>query len=794
MGNVFRVLKRDILRLLKVPPAMVVIIALLVLPSLYTWYNVRGFWDPYENTGDLRVCVVNEDAGADSELTGYVDVGQMIVDELHNNRQLDWQFPSYDNAMDQLYSGECYAVFVIPEEFSADLLTLTTGDFKQPNIKYYVNEKIGPVSPKITDTGANTLDNTVNSAFVETVSKKAADAIDAAIDDSRDKVDAARLTASARISEAEAHIQDAISAVSELSSGAQQAKTNVDKAKAPLDTARNEINHASDALQAISDLATTLQGDYLKFSASSVPAISSAMQSAADAYAEAVIALEEIPVQSPEIQDIIRRLRASADKVQSDAAKYSDVLANEIAPAFGAGLGEIAGASGQASGSVAAQKVLIAQADNILANMDSTLESVVDALAQTQTLLSDLASNLDRVQTDVLALTSADAITSILGEQTLDAQKVAEFIGAPTQLTTEKLYPVNAYGTAMAPLFMNLTFWIGAFMLMVVLRQEVDDKGIKNLTLTQRYLGRYLLFAIMVILQAVICCAGLPHLGVEIANLPALFFAAAVASLAYLSIIYSLSVTLQHIGKGICIILVFAQIPGATGLYPIEMTSPFFQAIYPLLPFTYGISAMRESICGFYGSQYAVDIGILMLYLAVFMTIGILVRPLMSNVNRMVARQIKESGIFNGEDVEVPVRRYRVSQVIRILSDRKEFREDINRRYARFKKAYPWLIRGAIIAGVAIPVVLTVIFSFGTTGKVMLLTLWLVCLIAVFIFLVVVESLKSSFERQVRIDNMSDEEVRNLYLARNATEYAGVVHGQKRSKRDAVVSGGDGDE
>lgn len=105
MKNVFRVLKRDILRLLKVPPAMVVIIALLVLPSLYTWYNVLGFWDPYESTGHLHVCVVNEDEGADSELTGHIDVGQMIVDELHGNDQLDWQFVSYDEAMSQVKSG-----------------------------------------------------------------------------------------------------------------------------------------------------------------------------------------------------------------------------------------------------------------------------------------------------------------------------------------------------------------------------------------------------------------------------------------------------------------------------------------------------------------------------------------------------------------------------------------------------------------------------------------------------------------------------------------------------------------
>ena len=142
-------------------------------------------------------------------------------------------------------------------------------------------------------------------------------------------------------------------------------------------------------------------------------------------------------------------------------------------------------------------------------------------------------------------------------------------MGSPTKLRTEQLYPLNAYGSAMAPLFMNLTFWIGAFMLVVVMRQEVDSEGIRNLKLYQRYLGRFALMGCMVVLQAVICCAGLLLIGVA-ARLRrrALFLAAVVAALAYLSIIYALSVTLQHIGKGICILLVFAQIPGATGLYP----------------------------------------------------------------------------------------------------------------------------------------------------------------------------------------------------------------------------------
>ena len=343
-------------------------------------------------------------------------------------------------------------------------------------------------------------------------------------------------------------------------------------------------------------------------------------------------------------------------------------------------------------------------------------------------------------------------------------------MGSPTELKTEELYPLNAYGSAMAPLFMNLTFWIGAFMLLVIMKQEVDGEGIRNLTVTQRYLGRFALLAVMAVLQAVICCAGVLVIGVQAVSAPALFFAAAVASLSYLSIIYALSVTLQHIGKGICIVLVFAQIPGATGLYPIEMTSGFFQAVYPFFPFTYGISAMREAICGFYGSHYGDAIGMLAFFFVLFMAFGILLRPLMANVNRMVAGQVRQGGIFNGEDVEIPARPYRFSQLFRALSGRDEYREELRVRYERFTRWYPRLIRGSVALGLAVPVALAVVFALTPAEKVWLLTAWLAWLVAVFVFLVVVESLRDSFERQMRLDDMTDEGLLELGASRNEME------------------------
>ena len=72
-----------------------------------------------------------------------------------------------------------------------------------------------------------------------------------------------------------------------------------------------------------------------------------------------------------------------------------------------------------------------------------------------------------------------------------------------------------------------------------------------------------------------------------------------------------LATCFQHIGKGLCVIIVVLQIPGAAGLYPIEMMPSFFRFLHPLFPFTYGINAMREAVGGFYGHAYLRAIAVL---------------------------------------------------------------------------------------------------------------------------------------------------------------------------------------
>ena len=177
MGNVFRVFARDVKRVAKVPAAWLVALFLIVLPSLYAWFNVIGFWNPYENTGNLRICVVNEDAGTHDEVLGDLDLGSQIVDQLKDNDQLGWDFVDRDQAMQAVESGDAYAAFVIPQDFSSDMATILTGDFTAPKLEYYVNEKTGPVAPKITDTGATTLDTTVRKMVIDNLPFLLADTV-----------------------------------------------------------------------------------------------------------------------------------------------------------------------------------------------------------------------------------------------------------------------------------------------------------------------------------------------------------------------------------------------------------------------------------------------------------------------------------------------------------------------------------------------------------------------------------------------------------------------------------------
>ena len=763
MGNVVRVLKRDIMRLLRAPAALAVVLALLVLPSAYTWYNVIAFWNPYDNTGNLRVCVVNEDAGGESDVTGAIDVGDMIVAELAENTQLAWEFTDRDTAMDELAAGKSYAAFVIPEDFTANLLNVVDGDFVQPKIDYYVNEKAGPVSPKITDTGATTLDDQVNAAFTAEVSDAVVKAADGAIADAGEAFSSAQSRAAEDLADVAASVANARAVLSDGQGAAESARGLVADAKSALERAKGDVAAAADAVEGVG---SAVQGasDKLGAAADAIGQASGTVQEQAGALRELAgradaIASETAGTPAGDAAAAI----ADAARRTADAAVASTSAFGDAVSSITGNLAALSGAASSLAGAIAGQQALIDEAGLVLDHLDASLGSAGTAAAQTADVLGTLEDDLATVRTDILALGGSSALAELADGTQLDAAHIASFMESPTTVETVELYPLNAYGSAMAPLFMSLTFWIGAFMLVIIMRQEVDGEGVGALTSTERYLSRFVLFALLAVVQSAICCAGVIAIGVQTASAPALFCASAAASLAYMSIIYALSAALRHIGKGLCIVAVFAQIPGATGLYPTEMTSSFFQAVYPAFPFTYGIDALREAIFGFCGVHFAVDVAVLGAFFAVFLGIGLAATPLLGNVSRLMARQVREGGLYNGEGVIAPARPYRFSQLFRAVFEKESYREEIRARYEAFSRRYPKMLRGALVGGIVVPATLVIVFALTPTEKVVILTLLLAWLVGVLVFLVVVESLRASLERQLELEaetggaSLSDE-------------------------------------
>ncbi|ASV81008.1 ABC transporter permease [Enterococcus hirae] len=168
--NTLKLYLLDWKRIFKNPIATLLIIAIMIIPSLYAWFNIKALWDPYGNTGELPIAVYSADQPA--EFRGKeVAIGKEVIKSLHDNKQLGWQFVDSKAELEQgVRSGKYYAGIYLPKDFSEDLLSFTSGEIRKPKIEYTVNEKINAIAPKITDKGASAIQTQITDEFIKTAS------------------------------------------------------------------------------------------------------------------------------------------------------------------------------------------------------------------------------------------------------------------------------------------------------------------------------------------------------------------------------------------------------------------------------------------------------------------------------------------------------------------------------------------------------------------------------------------------------------------------------------------------
>ena len=837
MKKAFQIFKRDLKRLLRNPVAMVITIGVCIIPSLYAWYNIEANWDPYGNTSGVRIAVANEDRGVETELTGELNAGEQTIEKLRENDALGWEFTDAESAKEGVYRGDYYAAIIIPADFSEHLTSMLTGDFEQPEIKYYVNEKKNAIAPKVTDTGAETIEQQLNETFVATVSstlveeaKELGVDVDAAgarvergaLENVGDSVDALQ-----RVRDGMADLNGTVDAAKGAATSAREALAGMD-AQAPTLVEALEKGHEllgttrSAAGEFHTALSTALGNGAAQLASASAKAdgavgsISGAVSSAktkidislinfqgiidtnnrviADLRAlnEAImdnsgdveVFIRELERQNQGLQAAKDALQAQSDSLGRDVETVADAtsaintavqgsvknmgetqaeLNATVMPELSAGLDAFSNISGDLSGIVTGLTPTIEQAMGLLDQLNAMLDQTKGAIASTDKTLADLQATLQTVRTDIAALRGSEATRELADLLGMEPDKIADFMSSPVKLTTKAVYPVANYGSGVTPFYTNLALWVGGFVLIAIIKLEVDNEDVGRFTANQGYFGRWMLLVALGFIQAVIACAGDLVLGIQCEH-PALFVAAGVfTSFVYVNIIYALAIAFKHIGKAIAVVLVIVQIPGSSGMYPIEMMPGFFQALHPLLPFTYGINAMRETIGGMYGADYLWNLGALAVFLVLSLAVGVWLRPKLLNLNLLFDRQLSATGLMICEKDDMPRERRCARRTARALFDTEAYRREILERGARFERRYPRLIKAGFCMVFGLPIllfVLTATLDLDVDGKLVMLVLWIVAVIAADAYMIFIEYLRESLNAQARMSALPDDELR----------------------------------
>ncbi|WP_226641086.1 YhgE/Pip domain-containing protein [Bacillus tropicus] len=167
MKQIWRIYKTDLRNVAKHWAAIVIVVGLMILPSLYAWFNIKASWDPYGNTKEVPIAVSNQDAG--SNLRGKdINIGDEIVDSLKKNKNLGWKFVDEKQAIYGVERGDYYASITIPKDFSEKIATVLDENPQKPALDYYVNEKVNAIAPKITAKGASGITEEISKNFVKT--------------------------------------------------------------------------------------------------------------------------------------------------------------------------------------------------------------------------------------------------------------------------------------------------------------------------------------------------------------------------------------------------------------------------------------------------------------------------------------------------------------------------------------------------------------------------------------------------------------------------------------------------
>ena len=700
MRNIWRIFRTDIRSLSRHFFAMVVAIAIVILPSLYAWLNIYSNWDPYGNTGGISIAVASLDEDYTTPEGETVNKGRDVLDDLRESTSINWVVvDTQDEAVEGVRAGDYYAAVVIGEDFTYNMYNMLTQWTGKPTITYYENDKKNAVATKITDTAASNLKQSITENYLEVlignIFRDASDLSQALTAD--DPVGSAQglltqantlllslnqtLQAYANagagggmdsalsqevsdlVSSMNSHTPstgDLTATVSQISreiyAALQKADSALQQAYQALETAVNGGNN--EAALAAADRALSAAAQELGKAGQAVSdwghrfdgqtgSAAQAAQKAAQELSEQLFGLQaqlnSLPGLVESKDDALAAVKSCVDTVDALTNRVGDLLTpsqSDLAQDIKDVAGQAEGMLDGLKGTAADVRTLLSQAQGLQGSLDSVLADGQAAISDASAKLTELIENLDLSGTQ----TQLSTLVDILGG---DPAVYGQYFSELVQTSVEPVYPIANYGSAMAPFYSVLAIWVGGVILVALMKVHAKPDGLLDPKPWHLYFGRYLTFLLFNELQAAVIVTGdLFILGVQCENIGMFYLTGALTSFVFSLLIYSLAISFGDVGKAIVVVVMVLQIAGSSGTFPIELLPQVYRKIYHFFPFPYAIDAVRECLCGMYGNTWLVQIGYLMLFAVAALIIGLFVRKPFIGLNEFVEEKLEESELF----------------------------------------------------------------------------------------------------------------------------------------------------
>ncbi len=660
MRAILKLYALDWKRIYQSKMTLIIVIGLMIIPSLYAWFNILALWDPYGSTSELPIAVVSLDKGAKAQQE-VVNFGDEIISNLHDNNDIGWVFEKDETAVKTgVESGKYFAGIIIPSDFSGNLISFLSGNPTHPQIEYLVNLKVNAIAPKISDKGVDSIKAEVTSNLMSEISQTVLENANLLGDEltvNRKTIEdyINLLNQTAGDLEKDQKIVDEIHQ-KRLEISEYQNKLEILDKYGEYETKINEIipkisslathtNEIETKLENISKL-SEYEGDVTKV----MQSVNGVHQDIIDLNQGVSTEIDKIELKikdlSTDNQELIEQLtttKADLTTINEALTKLNDNLnlgkeisfenINEVKLFYENNWPDV-------------KKQINELNTFLVADWPELNRTITDTISEVKTKSEEIFAKLISVDNEIQNVWPVykGAISS-LNENVNNATKKVDlnqvidilmynpksesaFFSDPIAINETQLYPVPNYGSQSTPFYTALCLWVGGLLLVSVLKIDYYLPSQGTYTKRQTFFARQLTFITIAIFQGLIVELGNIYLlkvymQNPVNNLLSVIF----ISIIFNIIIYTLTALFDNFGKVMAIILLVLSVSAGGGNFPIQLSSEFFQVINPLLPFTYAVNLLRESIGGIYVPTVIETTKILMLMGIITSVVGAFLYP-----------------------------------------------------------------------------------------------------------------------------------------------------------------------